>query len=109
MNCRGVRRHQHVELSKSVSDTSAVKARNEPEPLGDASLHQFDDVADGGLWIVCRHEVEIALGAGGLRSGSEPWLIRWALVMMRLCAACRNTSVSRTTCTASDEITSAST
>src|SRR5207344_1553178 len=35
--------------------------------------------------------------------------IRWALVMMRLCAAWRNTSVRRTTGTAADEMTSAST
>src|SRR5207248_10826230 len=34
--------------------------------------------------------------------------MRWALVMMRLWAACRNTSVRRTTGTASDEIMSAS-
>jgi hypothetical protein len=46
---------------------------------------------------------------GGLRSGIEPWLIRWALVMMRLWAACRNTSVRRTTGTAPDEMMSAST
>jgi hypothetical protein len=32
-----------------------------------------------------------------------------ALMMIRLCAACRNTSVSRTTGTAPDEMTSAST
>ena len=37
----------------------------------------------------------------------DPWLIRWALVMMRLCAACRNTSVRRTTGTAPDVIMSA--
>ena len=47
--------------------------------------------------------------SGGPRSGIEPWLMRWALVMMRLCAACRNTSVRRTTGTAPDEMTSAST
>src|SRR5260370_1359168 len=35
--------------------------------------------------------------------------MRWALVTMRLCAACRNTSVRRTTGTAPDEMTSAST
>src|SRR5437870_5183294 len=35
--------------------------------------------------------------------------MRWALVMMRLCAACRNTSVRRITGTAPDEMTSAST
>ena len=35
--------------------------------------------------------------------------MRWALMMMRLCAACRNTSVRRTTGTAPDEITSANT
>src|SRR6516164_5841450 len=35
--------------------------------------------------------------------------MRWALVMIRLCAACRNTSVSRTTGTAPDEMMSAST
>src|SRR3984893_3699748 len=35
--------------------------------------------------------------------------MRCALMMMRLCAACRNTSVSRTTGTAPDEMTSAST
>ena len=38
-----------------------------------------------------------------------PWLMRWAVVMMRLCAACRNTSVSRTTGMAPEEITSART
>src|SRR3954465_13175262 len=32
-------------------------------------------------------------------SGSLPVLMRWALVMIRLLAACRNTSVSRTTAT----------
>src|SRR4030088_2738093 len=35
--------------------------------------------------------------------------MRWALVMMRLCAACRNTSVRRTNGTAPDEMMSAST
>src|SRR6476659_1813413 len=35
--------------------------------------------------------------------------MRWALVMMWLCAACRKTSVRRTTGTAPDEMTSAST
>ena len=35
-----------------------------------------------------------------LRSGIKPWLMRWAVVMIRLRAACRNTSVSRTTGTA---------
>jgi hypothetical protein len=35
--------------------------------------------------------------------------MRWALVMMRLCAACRNTSVKRTTGTAPEAMTSANT
>src|ERR1700676_4878004 len=35
--------------------------------------------------------------------------MRWALVMMRLCAACRKTSVRGTKGTAPDEMTSAST
>src|SRR4249919_3254381 len=38
-----------------------------------------------------------------------PWLMRWAFTMIWLCAACRNTSVRRTTGTAPDEMTSAST
>ena len=38
-----------------------------------------------------------------------PWLIRWALVMIRLAAACRKTSVNRTTGTAPEAMTSAST
>ena len=44
-----------------------------------------------------------------VRSGIWPRLIRCALVMIRLAAACRNTSVRRTTGTAPDAITSAST
>ena len=39
----------------------------------------------------------------------QPWLIRCALMMMRLSAACRNTSVSRTTGTAPEPMMSAST
>src|SRR5438094_892343 len=35
--------------------------------------------------------------------------MQWALLMMRLCAACRNTSVSRTTARAPEEMTSAKT
>ena len=42
-------------------------------------------------------------------SGIRPWLMRCALVMIRLCAACRNTSVSRTTGTAALAMMSAST
>ena len=32
-----------------------------------------------------------------------PWLMRWAFTMIWLCAACRNTSVRRTTGTGPDE------
>ena len=39
----------------------------------------------------------------------RPWLIRCALVMIRLWAACRNTSVSRTTGTAPEAMMSART
>ena len=46
---------------------------------------------------------------GGPASGISPRLIRWALMTMRLSAAWRNTSVSRTTGTAAESITSAST
>ena len=42
-------------------------------------------------------------------SGICPWLMRWALMMIRLSAAWRNTSVSRTTGTAPMSIRSAST
>jgi hypothetical protein len=48
-------------------------------------------------------------GPGGLRSGIEPWLIRSALMMMRLSAACRNTSMRHTTDRALDEMMSART
>src|SRR4051812_24127215 len=44
-----------------------------------------------------------------MRSGIRPALIRWALVMIRLSAACRNTSVSRTTGTMPEPMMSAST
>ena len=54
-------------------------------------------------------EIEVAVAVGLARSGIRPWLMRWALVMIRLCAACRNTSVSRTTGTAPDAMMSAST
>ena len=46
-------------------------------------------------------------GAGA--SGISPWLMRWALAMMRLASACRNTSVSRATGTTPELMMSAST
>ncbi len=47
--------------------------------------------------------------SGAVSSGMAPWLMRCALVMIRLAAAWRNTSVSRITGTAPEPITSAST
>ena len=56
----------------------------------------FDD--DHVKRSACVFEVQDG-GPGGV---IEPWLIRWAVVMMRLWAAGRNTSMRRTTTTAPD-------
>jgi hypothetical protein len=70
VDCGGIGRNQHVELAKSVGDGSAVEKSDK------FSCIKIDlvDVADV--------------------------TVRWALVMIRLWAACLNTSVSRTTGTA---------
>ena len=57
----------------------------EAEALGDARLHQFDDARHGGLRDRPLDEIEVALALGLARSGIAPWLMRWALMMMRLC------------------------
>src|SRR6516165_2099597 len=38
-------------------------------PLRDPCLHQFDDAADGGLWIVSPNEVEVAVVSGWAEVG----------------------------------------
>ena len=63
----------------------------EAEPLGIRAFYELDNTRQGGFGIVRLHEVEVVLGSGRAQIGVEPWLIRWALVMMRLCAASPNT------------------
>src|SRR5262249_40691951 len=48
-----VHRTQHLDVADRI----------EGEPLGDPSLYQFDDTADGGYGIIHLHEVEVALGS----------------------------------------------
>ena len=85
-----------------------VAHRVEPEAARDALAHQRQQLRHPGLRVGRVHEVEVrALLGGEVRH--LPWLIRWALVTIRLPAAWRNTSVRRTTGTAPEAMMSAST
>ena len=72
-------------------------------------LDQRDDARHASSGSSAVDEVEVAAPSALLRSGIWPRLIRWALVMIRLPAAWRNTSVSRTTGTAPEPMMSART
>jgi hypothetical protein len=93
----------------AVAEHLDVADRVEAKAARDAALHQLDDAGHRLLGIGGGHGQK-SLSASGLpRSGMRPWLIWWALVMILLAAAWRNTSVSRTTGTAPDPMMSAST
>ena len=71
--------------------------------------HQFDNARHGGLGIVRLDEIEVAVALGLGQIGQHRRLMRCALVMIRLWAAWRKISVSRTTGTAPEAMMSAST
>ena len=94
-----VHRAEHLNVIKWV----------EPEPPGDAIgtiSMSFLTPSSGSADI---NDVEVTVLSLLCVSGMWPLLIRWALTTMRLSAACRNTSVSRTTGTRPELMMSAST
>ena len=85
-----------VELRFIGQSTWMSRIGSQPELPGNAPLDHDQDLADHVLGLIRANEVEIAPGWDS-HSGIWPWLMRWALTMIRLPAAWRNTSVSRTT------------
>src|SRR6185295_3447706 len=73
----------------------------ETEPLGDPGFDQLDDTGDGGLRILHLHEIQVALSFGRIEIGNGA-LVDAMIAGDGLWAACRNTSVRRTTGTALD-------
>src|SRR5262249_49924459 len=68
--------------------------------------HQRDDAADGGFRIVRLHEVEVALESRRAEVGHRALVDAMSAGDDAALCGLRNTSVSRTTGTASDEMTS---
>src|SRR5258706_3745384 len=113
----GIESGLQFDVERSGADTAAVhRAENldvadgvEAEPPRDPGLDQLDDTLHRDLGLFDRHEVEIAFGSWRSEIGNSSLIIRCALVMMRLCAAWRNTSVRRIIVRAPDVMTSDST
>ena len=93
-----VHRAQHLDVTDRIE---AVAGR-------DALADDLQDLGGTILGIAAFDEMEVA-GRILHPFRQSPLMMRWALTMMRLSAAWRNTSMSRTTGTAADPMTSAST
>jgi hypothetical protein len=58
-NSTPVHRVQHLDVADRI----------ETKPLGDPCFREFNDASDGGLWILHRYKIEVALGAGRTEVG----------------------------------------
>src|SRR5687768_13288544 len=82
--------------------------RIEAEARRDSVFHDLDDLRGRVFGVAAGHEMEIALRVPR-PVGHPPLVMRWALAMIRLSAAWRKISVSRTIGTAPEPMMSAST
>ena len=110
---RRVQRVLQLDIERASTEAAAVHRaehldvayRVKPEAFRDPVLHDRQQLSNTLFRVRRVDEIEIAAFDRG-EIGHQAWLIRCALTMIRLSAACRKTSVKRTTGTEADAMIS---